>query len=118
MALEEGVEVAAKEGPTKLAKMGPHNPRSLGALETLITLRTGAVGHTGNGARVPTIAAIGLYAPGRTESSPDLYNSTDQYGLTSLYLHAPFESINNLLKAIQKCQKMPDCVDFLMSRDI
>ena len=74
MALEEGVEVAAKEGPTKLAKMGPHNPRSLGALETLITLRTGAVGHTGNGARVPTIAAIGLYAPGRTGSFPDQHS--------------------------------------------
>ena len=50
MALEEGAEVAAKEGPTKLAKMGPHNPRSLGGLGALITLRTGAVGHTGNGA--------------------------------------------------------------------
>ena len=50
VALEEGAEVAAKEGPTKLAKMGPHNPHSLGGLGTLITLRMGAVGHTGNGA--------------------------------------------------------------------
>ena len=74
MALEEGAEVAAKEGPIKLVKMGPTNPHNLGDLEALITLRTGAVGHTGNGARVPTIAAIGLYAPGRTESFPDLYN--------------------------------------------
>ena len=74
MALEEGVEVAAKEGPTKLAKMGPHNPRSLGALDTLITLRTGAVGHTGNGARVPTIVAIGLYVTGETGLYPGPHN--------------------------------------------
>ena len=50
---EAGVEVAAKEGPLKLAQMGPqHNQHRTGALGTQITLRTGAAEHIGNGARV------------------------------------------------------------------
>ena len=75
MALEEGAEVAAKEGPIKLVKMGPTNPHNLGDLEALITLRTGAVGHTGSGASAHTIAAIGLYALGKTGPNPDLHNN-------------------------------------------
>ena len=73
MALEEGAEVAAEEGPT--VKMGPINPHNLGGLGARTTLQMGAVEHTGNGASAHTIAAIGLYVPGRTGLSPDLHNS-------------------------------------------
>ena len=75
MALEEGAEVVAKEGPTKHVKLGPINPHNLGGLGVLITLRTVAVEHTGNGASAHTIAAIGLYALGKTGSNPDLHNN-------------------------------------------
>ena len=75
MALEEGAEVVAKEGPTKHVKLGPINPHNLGGLGVLITLRTVAVEHTGNGASAHTIAATGLYALGKTGSNPDLHNN-------------------------------------------
>ena len=73
---EEGVEVAAKEGPLKLAQMGPqqNQPRT-GALGMQITLRTGAAEHIGNGARVHIIAATEPFAPGETELCLDPHNS-------------------------------------------
>ena len=65
---EEGGEVADKVGPLKPAQMGPlHNQPRIGALDTPITLRTGAAGLTGNGARMRTTVVtlpIALGSPG------------------------------------------------------
>ena len=72
MALEDGAEVAAKDGPTNLDRMGPINLHSLGGLGVLTTLQTGAVGHTGDGALVHTTAATQPRVPGRNEPSLDL----------------------------------------------
>ena len=73
MALEEGAEVAAEEGPT--VKMGPINPHSLGGLGARTTLQMGAVEHTGDGASAHTFAAIQVYALGKTGSNPDQHNN-------------------------------------------
>ena len=75
MALEEGAEVVAKEGPTKHVKVGPVKPHNLGGLGVLITLRTVAVEHTGDGASAHTFAAIQVYALGKTGSNPDQHNN-------------------------------------------
>ena len=65
---EAGGEVADKVGPLKPAQMGPlHNQPRIGALDTPITLQTGAAGLTGNGARMLTTVAtlpIALGKPG------------------------------------------------------
>ena len=62
--VEEGVEVAAKEGPVRQDRMGPHSLHQTGALDTRITPPRGAVEPTGNGVQVHTIAVIELCAPG------------------------------------------------------
>ena len=72
---EEGGEVADKVGPLKLAQMGPiHNQLRIGALDTPITLQTGAAGHIGNGAQMLISVAILPIVPGRTGSFLDLRN--------------------------------------------
>ena len=82
MALEEGVEVAAKEGPLKLAQMGPqHNQPRTGALGMQITLRTGAAEHIGNGAQVHIIAVTEPFAPGGTELCLDPHNRNSNRSL-------------------------------------
>ena len=67
---EEGGEVADKVGPLKPAQMGPlRNQPRIGALDTLITLQTGAAGLTGNGEQMLTTVATLPIALG----NPELY---------------------------------------------
>ena len=72
---EEGAEDADKVGPLKPTQMGPlRNWARIGALDTPITLRTGAAGNTGSGARIPTSAATLPLALGNPGSFPGLLN--------------------------------------------
>ena len=72
---EEGAEDADKMGPLRPAQMGPlRNQARIGALDTPITLRTGAAGNTGSGARILTSAATLPLALGNPGSYLGLRN--------------------------------------------